>query len=278
MIKIITDTTSGLPLEKAKELGISVLPQIVIFGEESYRDDTELSTATFLQKLRLASELPKTAAPPPAMYHAIFDQVDGQHATAICIHPSSKVSGTVRSAEVAAQDYPETDIRIVDTQTIAGNLATLVLLAEQWARSGMDVDLIISQLRDLIPRQRIFFLLDTLEYLHKGGRIGGAKALMGEMLQIKPILTMRDGQVEPFEQARTKRRATARLAEIVEEQSGTSDNLHLCVMHVDALEEAELLVVNLKGMMKLTHIPLYELPPAIVVHAGPKALGVGFFT
>jgi len=278
MIKIITDTTSGLPLEKAKELGISVLPQIIIFGEESYRDDTELSTATFLQKLRLASELPKTTAPPPAMYHAIFDQVDRQHATAICIHPSSKVSGTVRSAEVAAQDYPETDIRIVDTQTIAGNLATLVLLAEQWARSGMDVNLIISQLRDLISRQRIFFLLDTLEYLHKGGRIGGAKALMGEMLQIKPILTMRDGQVEPFEQARTKRRAIARLKEIVEEQSGTSDNLHLCVMHVDALEEAELLVVNLKGMMSLTHIPLYELPPAIVVHAGPKALGVGFFT
>jgi len=277
MIKIVADTTAGLPRDLTAKLGIPVLPQIVIFGETSYRDDTELDTAAFLQKLRASPQLPKTAAPPPQLYNPIFEEAAKKGETVIVLAPTSKASGTVRSAEVAAQDFPGLDVRVVDSLTIAGNLASLVLMADGWAKSGLDADTIVNRLNDWIARGRIYFLVDTLEYLQKGGRIGGAKALLGEMLQVKPILTVRDGQVEPFEQQRTKRRALARLVEIVEEQCPKSDDAHLCVMQADAMEEAEALSADLRSRMNLSSIPIYELPPAIVVHAGPKAMAVGFF-
>jgi DegV family protein with EDD domain len=277
MVKIVADTTSGLPREMLKSLGIPLIPQIVVFGEESYRDDTELDTAAFLAKLKASKELPKTAAPPPQLYHPVFEQALKDGEGVVVVAPSAKVSGTVRSAEVAAQDFPKLNVQVVDSQTIAGNLASLVLLANEWARKKGDADTIVKRLNEWIPRGRIYFLVNTLEYLQKGGRIGGAKALMGELLQVKPILCVREGQVEPFEQQRTKKRAVARLVEIVEEQCPKSAEAHLCVMQADAVEEAEGLASDLSSRMQLTSIPIYELPPAIVVHGGPGVLGIGFF-
>jgi DegV family protein with EDD domain len=166
---------------------------------------------------------------------------------------------------------------VVDTQTIAGNLASLVLLAHDWAREAAQSEIIVDRLKEWIPRGQIFFLVDTLEYLQKGGRIGGAKALLGEMLRIKPILCLRNGQVEPFEQQRTKRRALARFLEIVEKQCPKEPEAHLCVMQADAIQEAEVLAADLRSRMNLTYIPIYELPPAIVTHGGPGVLGIGFF-
>lgn len=277
MITIVTDTTAGLPRELTNQLEIPVLPQIVIFGEKSFRDDTELDTATFLKLLKASPNLPKTSAPPPPLYYPIFEKAVNNGETIICIHPSSKLSGTVRSAQVASQDFPKADIRIVDTQTIACNLGTLVLLANKWAKENIDKNLLLTRLDELITRSRIYILVDTLEYLHKGGRIGGAKALVGEMLQVKPILTIKNGQVEPFEQQRTKRRALIRLVEIAKEQCPAGEDSHLCVMHADALPEAESLANELKDVLAIKEIPIYEVPPAIVVHAGPKVLGLGFF-
>ncbi len=277
MVKIVADTTSGLPREMLKTLGIPLIPQIVCFGEDSYRDDTELDTAAFLQKLKAATELPKTAAPPPALYHPIFQKAFNAGEDVIVVAPSGKVSGTVRSAEVAAQDFPNLNVHVVDTQTIAGNLASLVLLAHEWACEGVKTDTILSRLNEWIPRGHIFFLVDTLEYLQKGGRIGGAKALLGEMLQIKPILCLKNGQVEPFEQQRTKRRALKRLLEVVDEECPKGMDAHLCVMQADAAQEAGLLAEDLKSRMGIKIIPIYELPPAIVTHGGPGVLGIGYF-
>jgi len=276
MVKIVADTTSGLPREMLKSLGIPLIPQIVVFGEESYRDDTELDTAAFLAKLKAAKELPKTAAPPPPLYNPVFEQALKDRESVIVVAPSAKVSGTVRSAEVAAQDFPKLHVHVVDSQTIAGNLASLVMLAHEWAQEGHEADMIVKRLNEWIPRGRIYFLVNTLEYLQKGGRIGGAKALMGELLQVKPILCVREGQVEPFEQQRTKKRAVARLVEIVEEQCPKNVEARLCVMQADALEEAEALAADLRSRMNLASIPIYELPPAIVVHGGPGVLAVGF--
>jgi DegV family protein with EDD domain len=277
MVTIVADTTAGLPRETTTRLGIPLIPQIVVFGEDSYRDDTELDTATFLQKLKASKELPKTAAPAPALYNSIYAEAKQRGESLIVIAPSAKVSGTVRAATVAAQDFPGLDVRVVDSLTIAGNLASLVLMANDWAKSGLDADTIVSRLNDWVARGRIYFLVNTLEYLQKGGRIGGAKALMGELLQVKPILTVREGQVEPFEQQRTKKRALARLVEVVEEQCPKSAQAYLCVMQADALNEARALAADLESRMNLTGIPIYELPPAIVVHGGPGVIGVGFF-
>jgi len=278
MVKIVTDTTSGLPAHLAEAYDIAVLPQIIIFGEESYRDDTELDTQTFLKKLRASPVLPKTAAPPPALFVPIFKRLAGEGHTILCLHPSVELSGTVRSAIVASHDFPQADIRVIDTRTIAGPLATMVLLAAQWAQEGVDADAILARVQDLMARQRIYFVVDTLEYLHKGGRIGGAKALLGSVLQIKPILTLKDGRVEPFEQQRTKRRALARLRELVLAECPRSEEAYLCVMHADAKEEAQALADDFAAELGLPEVPIYELPPAIVVHAGPGVLATAFFT
>lgn len=277
MVKIVADTTSGLPRPLLKELGIALIPQIVVFGEESYRDDSELDTAQFLQKLKAARELPKTAAPPPQLYTPIFEEAGRRNEEVVVIAPSAKLSGTVRSAQVAAQDFPQVKVHVVDSLSIAGNLASLVLMAQRWAAAGDSANQIVSRLNEWIPRGRLYFLVNTLEYLQKGGRIGGAKALLGELLQVKPILSLRAGQVEPFEQQRTKKRALARLLEVVQEECPREESAYLCVLQADAPLEAEALAADLRAQMNLTHIPIYELPPAIVVHGGPGVMGVGFF-
>ena len=277
MTIIVADTTCSLPHDLLAERGIPLIPQVVIFGEESYHDDKELDTATFLQKLKASAELPKTAAPEPPLYFPVFKAAQEKGESVIVIAPSAKVSGTVRSAETAALEFPDLDVRVIDSQTISCNLGSLVLMADDMAKAGASADEIEAKVREMIPRGRIYFLVDTLEYLAKGGRIGGAKKLLAELLEIKPILTIREGQVEPFEQQRTKKRALARLAEVVAEGCPGTAESYLSVMQVEAENEAAQFVDALKSSVSVPEIPIYELPPAIVVHGGPKTMGVGFF-
>lgn len=277
MTIIVADTTCGLPHEILEKRGIPVIPQIVMFGEESYHDDKDFDTTVFLQKLKASVTLPKTAAPEPALYFPIFEAAQKKGESVVVVAPTSKASGTVRSAETAAKEFPGLDVRVVDTLTVSCNLASLVLIADDMAKAGKSADEIVAKLNDMIPRGRLYFVVDTLEYLAKGGRIGGAKKLLAELLEIKPILQVKNGQVESFEQQRTKRRALARLVEVVGEQCPSSAKAHLCVLQVAAEDEAAALVQELKSKVSDSDIPIYQLPPAIVVHAGPKAMGVGFF-
>jgi len=277
MTIIVADTTCGLPRDLIAQRGIFLIPQIVMFGEDSFHDDKEMDTATFLQKLKASKTLPKTSAPEPPLYFPIFKQAQEDGESVIVVAPTSKASGTVRSAQTAALEFPKVDIRVVDTLTISCNLASLVLVADNMAKAGESADKIVAKLNDMIPRGKLYFLVDTLEYLAKGGRIGGAKRLLAELLEIKPILQMKNGQVESFEQLRTKKRALARLIEVVTEQCRGGESAHLCVVQAEAEREAESLVVELKSRIDVLQIPIYELPPAIVVHAGPRAMGVGFF-
>ncbi len=277
MTIIVADTTCGLPRAMLQQRGIPLIPQIVTFGEDSYHDDQEMDTATFLRKLKASKTLPKTAAPESSLYFPIFKLAQEKGESVVIVAPTGKASGTVRSAQTAASEFPKVDIRVVDTQTISCNLGSLVLVADDMAKAGESADEIVAKLNDMIPRGRLYFLVDTLEYLAKGGRIGGAKRLVAELLNIKPILQVKNGQVEPFEQQRTKKRALARLVEVVVEQCPGGEPSHLCALQVEAEQEAEALVTELKSRVNVTNIPIYELPPAIVVHAGPQAMGVGFF-
>lgn len=277
MTIIVADTTCGLPKELLRQRGIPFVPQVVMFGEDAYHDDEELDTAAFLQKLKASPTLPKTAAPEPPLYFPIFEDAKRRGESVVVVAPTGKASGTVRSAQTAAQEFPGLDVRVVDSLTISCNLGSMVLVADDMAKAGASADEIVAKLNDMIPRGRIYFLVDTLEYLAKGGRIGGAKRLLAELLEIKPILQVKDGQVEPFEQQRTKKRALARLVEVTAEQCKGGDEAHLCVLQVEAEKEAQALVEELKSKVFVSDIPIYELPPAIVVHAGPKAMGVGFF-
>ncbi len=151
MVRIVADTTAGLPSDLTEQLGIPILPQIVIFGEQSFRDDFELNTAAFLEKLKAFPTLPKTAAPPPILYKPVFEKLTERGDAVIVVAPSGKVSGTARSAEVAAREFPKADIRVVDTQVVAGNFATLVLLADQLAKAGMAASQIVDRLKSGSP-------------------------------------------------------------------------------------------------------------------------------
>jgi DegV family protein with EDD domain len=277
MTIIVADTTSSLPFELTRQLGIDMIPQQVIFGEETFQDDSGLSADEFLRKLKASPALPKTAAPLHTHYLPIYTEAAQNGESVLVIAPSGKMSGTIRSAETARQEYPEADIRIIDTETIAGCLGSMVLAAHEMAKRGESADEIEKAIRDLITRARTYFVVDTLEYLQKGGRIGTARALLGELLQIKPILQIKDGQAAPYAQERTKKRATAHLVELTCEQAGASTDARLCVMHSAAPEEAQAIRDVLAERLHLAEIPIYYLPPAIVVHAGPKALAVSFF-
>jgi DegV family protein with EDD domain len=197
--------------------------------------------------------------------------------TILCIHPSSDVSGTVRSATVAARDFSGADIRVIDTRSVASPLASMVKLAAEWAQAGLDGDAIQERLNLLIPRCRIYFVVATLDYLAKGGRIGGAAALLGNVLQIKPILTFTSGKVDQYERERTQKRALARLTEIVLEQYPRKENGYLTVMHAGVPEQGKTLADDLGARLGLKDVHIYDVPPAIVTHGGPGILGVGFF-
>lgn len=277
MIHIITDSTSGLPAALAQQYHIPVIPQVILFGDESYLEGVEMDPATFLHRLRAAKELPKTAAPPPGLFVEQFQRLAGPGNTVLCIHPSAELSGTVRSALTAAADFADADIRVLDTRTIAGPLAALVLLAAQWAEQGEGADTIMARLQALIPRSHLYFLVDTLEFLQKGGRIGGAAALIGSVLQVKPILELRDGRVEPLERERTQRKALARLKELTLAQAARGAESRLSVLHAGAPQAAQALAGDLGQQLGVADVMIMELTPAIVTHAGPGVLGVGFF-
>lgn len=277
-VRIVTDTTAVLPPEYARAHAVEVAPQVIIFGGESYLEQVELSTEEFIRRLKAAPELPKTAAPPPGEFVRAYRRQLAAAETVISIHPSSEVSGTVRSAETAREEsFPEADIRIIDTRTVGGCLGSLVMAAAGWAEAGMGADEIVARLEEMMPRARTYFLIRTLEYLQKGGRIGGAAALIGSVLQIKPILEIRNGRVEVLEKVRVQSRARERLLELALSHCPRSSAGYPCVMHSDCLEDGQRFAADLGAALGMDLPPLYEVGAAITTHGGPGILGVGFF-
>jgi DegV family protein with EDD domain len=278
LVRIVTDTTACVPESYAREHAVEVVPQVILFGEQSYLEDVEISAEEFIRRLKTCVELPKTAAPPPGEFvKAYARQLEAADAV-ISIHPSTEVSGTVRSALTAkAESFPQADIRVLDTRTVAGNLASMVMAAVGWAEAGACADEILTCLRAMIPRARTYFLVSTLEYLQRGGRLGGASALIGSVLQIKPILELKDGRVEVLEKVRTQRRAMERLRDLALEQCPRTPEAHLSVMHADDLAAAEAFVTELGQALGMDRIPIYGVGAAITTHAGPGTVAVGFF-
>jgi DegV family protein with EDD domain len=277
MIKIIADTTCGLPLDELARLDIDVIPQIIIFNDKSYKDDYEIDTPTFLFKLKEAQELPKTAAPPPALYEPLFQTYAKEGYSVIIPTPSSELSGTFRAAKVAAEMNPEVDVHILDTRTIAGGLGVLVKKAKAWADANKEPKTILNDLQKLSQREVVYFLVDTLEYLHKGGRIGNAAYLIGSVLQMKPILGLQDGKVTAIEKQRTSIKALKRLKELVLRDCPTGNNSMITISHCAGQERAQKLAADLSEALGIGTIPVYEVPPAIVVHGGPGIISVSFF-
>lgn len=277
-VRIVTDTTAVLPQDYILAHQLEVAPQVIIFGEQSFLENVEISTDEFIRRLKASPQLPKTAAPPPGEFVKSYGRMLAQAQTVISIHPSSDVSGTVRSAQTAKEEsFPDADIRIIDARVVGGCLGSLVRAAVGWAEGGMGADEIERRVLAMVPHGRTYFLIRTLEYLQKGGRIGGATALLGSVLQLKPILEIRDGRVEVLEKVRVHSRARERLIELMTQQCPRSADSYPCVMHADCLSEAEDLSGDLARALGLASLPIYDVGAAITTHGGPGILAVGFF-
>ncbi len=277
-VRIVTDTTATLPAEYLTAHHVEAVPQVINFGDESFLEEVTLSYAEFIQRLVKSPQLPQTAAPPPGELVRAYSRQLKQAQTVLSIHPSADVSGTIRSAVTAIESsFSGADIRVLDTRTVGADLAAMVQVAVAAAEESQPADEIMDRLQAMIPRSRTYFLPATLEYLQKGGRIGGASALIGSALQIKPILQLTDGRVGVLEKVRTRRRSLDRLAQLVVEQCPRSADAHLAVMHADDLATARELVSTLQTAIGHRDIPIFNLGASITTHVGPGAVAVGFF-
>ncbi|NMA12118.1 MAG: DegV family protein [Chloroflexi bacterium] len=280
MTRIIGDTSSGITLEYAKEYGIDLIPQYVIFGEESYRDDTEITGDEFVKKLEAATHLPKTNAPPPALYFPIFDEMRKTNDDAIIICPSIHLSGTYRSALNAKAEYPDLDIRVIDTGIVGCGDAMLLLEAHRMTKAGISLDEIEKMVMGLLPKVKFYAVVDTLEYLYKGGRIDPTSKFFGDILQIKPVLTIKEGKAVIFEKQRTKKKAITRLVELIAEDCPKSGNYGLLSLSLlESINEKELETIKsqLKEKIGIQDIPFFNVPPAFMVHAGPGVIFATYF-
>ena len=237
-IRIVTDSASDISLEEAEDLGIEIVPLSVRFGEAEYTDLVDLSVSDFYQKMSESDLLPSTAAPSPGAFEAAFKRCAEAGAEGvICINLSLALSATGQAAQLAADALADTlPVKCIDSKSITCGLGTIIRKAAEAAKNGGSMDDIVSLVENLTGRTRIFATLDTLENLKKGGRIGGAKAMLGTMLQFKPCLDLSSGEVVEAGRQRTRKKSLIWLKEVLEGESEISE---LSIIHGDAPDVEE---------------------------------------
>lgn len=277
MIKIVTDSGSGITPEVAQQYGITVVPLHVHFGNETFREGVDLQLPEFLSRLKAAERLPTTSQPAAGDFMQVYEPLLAQGHEIISIHLSSKLSGTIASVNTAQEILRDDRIHVVDTQCITVNQAMMAIEAARMAEAGKSVQDILARMDQFVAGSRIYFVVDTLEYLQKGGRIGKAAALLGTALQMKPILTLVEGVVEAKERIRTKSKAIARIQECVMQETAGKTCRWLGVLHAAAPQEAQQLQTELLAQIKPDETIIAEVGPVIATHTGPGVVGVAFF-
>jgi DegV family protein with EDD domain len=277
MIKVVTDSTAYLPRDCVRQHDIRVVPLNVLFGSKSYQEGIDLDYDEFYRLLAEAEELPTTSQPAPGDFLKVYSElVDAGHEV-ISIHISSGISGTVDSALAARKMLPDPDrVSVVDSLSTSVGLELSVRAALDAIAAGQPRDDIVASLETLARRLHTFFVVDTLEYLHKGGRIGGASALLGTVLRFKPILFLEE-TIEPWGKVRTKRKAVTKLLDIIEEKLDGQPVGGVAVTHAQVPDEAQALAQQLKQRLGCADCHLSQVGPVIGTHAGPGVLGVSAY-
>ncbi len=269
-IRVVTDSACDLPPSLCDERGIEVVPLTIRFGEEELVDRVELSNTDFWARLETTTTLPETSAPSVGAFEETFRRLADEGADGIiCVNLSSRLSATMQSAQVASKALEGVcPIAVVDTGTASMGSGSQVLHASRRAADGADLDTIVGELEDRRDRQRLFATLDTLEFLRRGGRIGGAQAMLGSMLSIKPVITVIDGAVAQAGKVRTRSKALRFVVDKVKE----SDVEEICVLHSHAPDIDEFLEM-LEPIVPAAAIVVGEIGPVVGVHTGPRVIG-----
>jgi DegV family protein with EDD domain len=272
-VRVVTDSACDLLPETCAALGIEVVPLTIRFGDREYVDRKELTSDEFWRQLESSPVLPETAAPSVGAFEEAFRRLHDEGADGIiCVNLSAHLSATMQSAQVAAKALDGLcPIEIVDSATASMGIGILVLYAARRSAAGADLATITREVNERRDRQSLFASLDTLEYLRKGGRIGGAQALLGSMLSIKPVISVIDGAVEPAGRVRTRSKALQFIIDRIPEGRVEA----ISVLHAMAPDVDEF-VAMLEPKVPGAEVVVGAIGPVIGVHTGPRVLGVAF--
>ena len=276
-IAVVTDSTCDLPRELAKEHGIRIIPQVLIMGTKTWRDGVDIDPPAFYELLQTSPDFPSSSQPSVPDFEAVFAELakDADGIAAILV--SDELSGTLNSARMAKESLPDVPIEIVDTRSVSAQLGFIALAAARAAAAGADLQTVADTARAMIGHASVYFVVDTLEYLHRGGRIGAASRLFGTALNLKPLLTIKDGIVQPVTKVRSRRKALATLFQILDEELAGKERIQMAVLHVAAPEEADRLAEQLVDRYHPVEMIHAECGPVVGTHVGPGTLGVAYY-
>jgi DegV family protein with EDD domain len=274
-IRIVTDSSCDLPLDLIQQHGITVLPCYVVVDDQTFKDGVEIQAGDFYRRLQAEGRTPTTAQPTPSDFQEAYRDLVGQGDQIISIHISGKLSGTLNSAEQAKASLGDgndgSGVEIIDSHLASIPLGLAVLDAAIMAAEGGDVHEIAGKIRQSLGQYHGLFALDTLEYLQKGGRIGKARAFMGSVLHVRPILRLQDGEAHPVERPRNRERAMRRLVELTQELAPIK---RLAVIHSTDPDRMAELKQSLAGILPADQIIETRFGSALGTYIGPDALGV----
>ena len=276
-VKIVTDSSVDLPAQLAEELGITVVPLYVRFGNEVYRDQIDISADEFYQRLQHDPVHPSTTQPTPQDFANAYEKVAPKADGIVSVHISAKLSGTCNSAlqgkKMIEEVGPVCPLEVIDSHTLTMGLGMICIAAAKVANAGGSVEKVMEEVRQMIPRIHLLFILDTLKYLALGGRIGKAKALLGSVLNVKPILAIKDGEVVPAGQVRSRSKGVDRLFDFVQSATNIQD---LAIIYNTTPDEAQTLAERIAPIFAKEKIMITRLGPLLGVHAGPGAVAIAF--
>ena len=273
-VAIVTDSTADLPPELAAVRAITVVPLTLNFDGKSLLDGVDIRPDEFYRRLHSVTTHPTTSQPSPGQFAGVYSSLLAEHDSVVSIHISQKLSGTFESARQAAAMTDPKRVRVIDSELVSMSLGLITLAASSLASSGSNADAIEARVLEMRSSVQTYFSVATLEFLRRGGRIGRASALVGSVLQVKPVLCIRDGLVTPLERVRTFERALTRVVELTREV----DRGHgVCVIvgHADAEEDAQRIARELDSVSET--LMIQPLGPVVGAHAGPGVVGVGCY-
>lgn len=272
-VRVVTDSTADLPREIAVQYGITVVPLTVFFGDEALLDGVDIDAAGFYERLASSSTLPRTSQPSTEMFRQVYEKLGKETKEIVSIHLSSKLSGTLNSASVARDQVAHggLHIELIDSYTVSLGLGLVVREAAIAAAAGATLEEVVSVARRAMDRVSVAIVVDTLEYLRRGGRIGRASSFLGSVLSIKPVISVSDGEVVPVERVRTRKKAVERIFEIA-----TADGRAKAVFVASSGDPAETaeFAERLRAVLPHTEIRTAMLGPTVGVYTGENALGV----
>ena len=276
-IAVVTDSSASLPARLARDLGVKVVPIVLALNGQVLRDGIDITPGELYGLLRHSNHIPTTSAPSIGDFLRVYASAAETASGIVSIHMSSRLSATLDSAAAASQLVDDVQIRVLDCQTAAMGQGFVVMEAARAAAEGADLETVVARARAVASRIQLLASIDTLEYLHRGGRIGGAAALVGTVLQIKPILYLADGHVDVFAKPRTRSKAIRVMLEQLARQAD-GRRLHVAILHAAAPDDAEALRQRIAEDYDPVELYVTEMTPVIGAHTGPGLLGMAFYT